>query len=318
MDMGKIYELPTRTLGAMLEDKARKNGEKPLVYFEDRVVSYKELNKGANKVAQGFLDMGIGKGSKVCMMLPNCIDFLYILCGLSKLGAVTVPLNTAHKGSILQYMINHSDATMIVADKRYLDSIKFIENELSNITTLILHPNKEDIPKFRFDTYSYQELLTSQAQLPAVDIELSDPLVMTFTSGTTGPSKGVIWPYNLLIWVAEQWVKGMRVTPNDVYYSWTPLFHMIGLGWFATALLADAAIAIVERFSLRRFWDDIRKYKATITSLLPMAMELVYRQPEKEDDDASSLRAVMAGPIPKRIHRAFEKRFGVVLVNDMA
>jgi crotonobetaine/carnitine-CoA ligase len=316
METGKTYEPSTRTLGAILEDKARKNVEKPLVYFEDRAVSYEELNEGANKVAQAFLNMGIGKGSKVCMILPNCIDFLHILCGLSKLGVVTVPLNTAHKGIILQYMINHSDATIIVADKRYLDSIKFIENELTNVTTLIAHPDKEGIPKFRFDTYSYQGLLANQAQLPAVDIKLSDPFVMIFTSGTTGPSKAVMWPHNQVIWMAEQWAKGMRVTPNDVYYSWTPLFHIIGLDWFTTALLADAAIAIVERFSLHRFWDDIRKYKATITALLPMAMELLYRQPEKEDDAANSLRAIQAGPIPKRIHRAFEKRFGVVLVND--
>lgn len=312
----EFYDSPEKALGRILEDKARKNGRKPYIYFGDQVISYQEMNERANIIAGGFSDIGVSKGSKVCILLPNCLEYLDIYFGLAKLGGVPVALNTAHKGPVLEYMINHSDAEIIVSDKRFLDNIHSIANSLSNITRLIVYPDNKDITGFGFNTSSYQELLTSHPIAHAADLKYSDPLIMLYTSGTTGLSKAVVSPHNQYIWMAEQWIKRTRFSPSDIVYSWSPLFHIIGFCWPICALLADGAIAIVERFSLRAFWDDIRRYEATICVLLPVALELLYEQPEKEDDADNPLRVIMSGPISKSVHRAFEKRFNVTVIHN--
>lgn len=305
-----------RTLGKIVEIQALNNKEKPCFYFEDQIISYQDLNKLANRAANWFLNMGIKKGDKVCILFQNCPEFFYICFGLAKIGAVIVPLNIAHKGSILQYMINNSDAKAMIVDKQFLDNIKFIEGNLGNLTTLIVFPNDENIPQFRFDTYSYQEILGSSTTNVQIDAKFSDPVSIMYTSGTTGPSKGVVWSHNQAIWMAEQFMTELRATSNDIFHSWLPLFHMAGFLSIVGFLVVGGTVAIVKRFSASRFWDETRKFNATISSGFITTLEILYKQPSKEDDARNPVRAIITGGVPKLIADDFEKRFNVVLVND--
>jgi len=100
--MKEALSFDNTTLGEILEYKARKNGRRPLIYFKDEIASYEQTNERANRVANWFLSMGFSKGDKAIILLNNCLEWLYVWFGLAKIGVVAVPLNTQHKGSLLQ------------------------------------------------------------------------------------------------------------------------------------------------------------------------------------------------------------------------
>ena len=315
--MSDIYELKDRTVGKILTDKATRHKDKPFCYFKDEVLTYGQLNEKANMIANGFLKMQITKGSTVCVLLPNCLDYFTTFFGLAKTGAIEVPLNTAHKGNILQHMINYSDAETMVVDKELLERVGFIEQGLKNLKTLVVYPDNKDIPALRFNTISWKEMLDNPATEPSVDVSHSDTLAIMFTSGTTGVSKGVMQPHNQYIWAGEEIVKEARITSEDVFYTWLPLFHFTGQGLITMGtLLASASMGLVERFSVSAFWNDVKKFRATVTGGFSQMVELLFNQPAKSEDAENTVRVMVVGLVPKAIHRAFEKRFNVVLLDD--
>jgi crotonobetaine/carnitine-CoA ligase len=315
--MNTIYQLKDRTLGQVLENKAKENRDKVYCYYKDQVVTYAELNETANRVANALIKMGLNKGEKVCILMHNCPDYLYAIFGLAKVGIIEVPLNTSHKGNILKYMINYSDAEVMIISKDLLDNVKFIEEELEKLKTIIVYPNSNGISDFRFEILSWQEILSNPCTKPSVDVRHLDPVAIIFTSGTTGPSKGVVESHNQYIWFGEHRVKELKLTPDDIIYVWFPLFHVASQGAFMmSALLADASICLTERFSLRAFWNEIRRSKVTVTGAFSQQIQLLYNLPEMPDDADNPLRVILVGLVPKAIHDAFEKRFNLVLIDE--
>ena len=99
-----------------IESKVEKNPDKPFLYFEDEVLTYEEFDQKINQAANAFLDMGVKKSQRVCLMLPNVPEFLYGWFGLVKIGAVMVPINTAFKENETGYILNHSEAVGVIVD----------------------------------------------------------------------------------------------------------------------------------------------------------------------------------------------------------
>jgi len=124
-----------KNLRDLLEEKAARLGEQTFLIFEGKEVSYSQLNREANRRANLLKALGVTKGDKVCIMLSNCPEFLYLWFGLAIIGAVMVPLNIHLKGEILEYIINHSDAEILFMESRFIDQV---------------HPIVEKIPKIRW------------------------------------------------------------------------------------------------------------------------------------------------------------------------
>ncbi|MDO8785161.1 MAG: AMP-binding protein, partial [Syntrophales bacterium] len=195
------YEFNQRTLGYILEDKAKRNKEKVLLYFKDREYTYEETNTYANRVANGYLSLGIKKGDVVVAMLPNSPEFIFHWFGLAKLGAIDSPINTAYKGDLLRHVINISGAKVILIHEEFLDRIKFIEKELPNIEKVIVFsPQKKEInSNLRVPVIPFERLLEGDSRFsPPEEVRPHDPLQIIYTSGTTGPSKGAILPHHAL------------------------------------------------------------------------------------------------------------------------
>ncbi|MBL7208625.1 MAG: AMP-binding protein [Dehalococcoidia bacterium] len=314
--MAEASRLESTTVGGILEDKARQNGTKPLIYFKDEVASYEQTNERANRVANWFLSMGFRKGDKVIILLGNCLEWLYVWFGLAKIGVVTVPLNTQHKDSLLQYLINHSDARLMVVGKNLVDRIKPIRGRLTTLTTLVLHPSSSGVLDLGLDTISFPELLHGSPANPESDVEFHDTLTMLYTTDPVGPSQGVVSPHGQYIRCGKERAKLVRITPNDVFASVSPLYHIIPLGdILMTSLLGDAAIVVCDRFSARRFWEDVRRYNITLSGGFGIVMNLLYMQPPKDNDADNSLRQLIIPDAPESIREAFEKRFNVAVTD---
>ena len=105
------------------------------------------------------MDLGIAKGDKVSIMLPNCPDFIYIWIGLAKIGAVEVPVNTNYKGEFLRHIIDQSDSKILLIDRQYLDRLKIIEDDLKKLEKVIVlgAPENQKSIKIRIPTITYDD-----------------------------------------------------------------------------------------------------------------------------------------------------------------
>ncbi len=314
--MKEALNFDNTTLGEILEDKARKNGRRPLIYFKDEIASYEQTNERANRVANWFQSMGFRKGDKAIILLNNCLEWLYVWFGLAKIGVVAVPLNTQHKGSLLQYLINHSDAQLMVIGKNLVDRIKSIKDNLTTLTTSVVYPDNNGVSDLGLNTISFPELLKGSPTSPKSDVKYHDTLAILYTTDPTGPSQGVVSPHSQYIRCGQERAKLMRIKPNDVFASLSPLYHIIPLGdILMTSLLGDASIVIFDRFSARGFWQDVKRYNITLSGGFGVVMRLLYMQPPKDDDANNTLRHLIIPDAPESIREAFEERFNVAVTD---
>lgn len=314
--MMESMNCPKNTVGRVVEEAAQKNGDRSFLLFRDQKISFREVNDNANRVAQGLLKLGVKKGDKVVIIMPNCPEIIYLWFGIAKMGGIEVPLNTAHRGETLKYMISNAEAETIIIAKSLLDHVRFIEEGLDKIKrVVVLFSDQEDRkiePPLRFETLPFDKLMDSPPAPPGVEVKFSDPLSIIYTSGTTGLSKGAVISHNAQILYARDLIPYLTYTADDIVYSCLPLFHVNAK--YLTCLelmMVGGRYAIGERFSATGFWDEIRRYNATAFHFLGGITSILYKQPEKKDDADNPVRIAWGAPIPANIYREFEKRFNL-------
>lgn len=304
-------------LKQFLEDRVNLTPNKEYLIYHNEAITYESFNKNVNRSANLFSGLGIKKGDKVGIMLPNRPEFLYVWFGLAKIGGVMVPINTALKGEGLQYIINHSEARFIVSVQEFYEKLFFIKDNLTEIKGLIYvdqEPEKDRWPGINY--YSFNELLLdSPAHSPSIDINEHDVASILYTSGTTGFPKGVMIPHSLYTITAHEWCLWNRLTSEDRLLTFLPLFHGNAQYFSVCGSLAiNATFILLDKFSPSTFWDQARLWNATEFNYIGAVLTILYKQPEKENDADNPIRVTFGGAAPKEIWRDFERRFGVRIV----
>jgi crotonobetaine/carnitine-CoA ligase len=308
------YKKSDWVVGQVLRDKAEKLGEKVFVHTREQQVTYAHMNSMANRYAGAFSDLGLSPGDKVCLLLDNCLEHYYCWFGLAKAGIVDVPINTAYKGMILEYIINNSEAKALVVDQSYVDRIQFLDDQLKNIEKVIVYspPDSEranvDLKKSHV---SLEDFSSAPDREPKRDPHYSDLATVLYTSGTTGPSKGVMMSHAHCYYFSWAVAENIGLRADDVDYTCLPLFHANArLMCSYPCLLADAQVAMARRFSLSGFWKDIQYFQATVFNGLGAIGPLLLSAPERPEEVDNPARLALLVPQPKD-HKSFEKRFGL-------
>jgi crotonobetaine/carnitine-CoA ligase len=130
------------TLGRLLQEKAQKNKGKVFLLFEEEKITFDQFNEMTNRVANGLLGLGIKKGAKIAIMLPNCPDYLYLWFGVAKMGGIMVPLNVSWKGELLKYILNHSDSETVVVEESLLPQIEELLEKLPRVRQIFVRGSK--------------------------------------------------------------------------------------------------------------------------------------------------------------------------------
>jgi len=176
-------------LRELVQNQANKFEDKIFIYWEDTTISYSQLNDLTNKVANLLYNLGIRKGDRVSVYLPNMPEYVYLYLGIPKIGAVTGPVNALFKAREVKFVVNHSEAKIIVTIPKFMELINEIKHELPLVERVIVigEPVK--------DTLNFWELMdnTPSDAPPEIDIdEKNDSAAILYTSGTTGFPKGVL------------------------------------------------------------------------------------------------------------------------------
>lgn len=319
----KSYPIRERVLGRIVADKAREQGERPFIRFEGRTLTYGDLDALSNRLANGLAARGVGKGTHVALMIDNKPEIVLLYVALGKLGAVSVPLNTAGKGALLAYYLEQSDSEFLIADSALVERLVAIRGRVPKLKGVIAIAEDEQAAPATADVDRplslYGDLLGAAATPADVEVRFNDLHSLLYTSGTTGPSKGNMSTHSHSVSCGLVLAETYGYRPDDVLYVCLPVFH--GNAWLTSvmpALVADASIVLARRFSASAFWDDIRRHGVTQFNSLGAMTNFLWSQPPGPGDRDHKVRQVMVVPTPKQIYHAFEERFGVTLTSVYA
>jgi crotonobetaine/carnitine-CoA ligase len=293
------HPLEDRTIGRILAAKAATVGERPFLLFEGSRFSYADAHAITNGYAEGFRRAGIGRGEHVALMLDNRPELLWAMWGLGKLGAVAVPLNTAAKGDLLEYLLDQSDSVLVCAEDAYAERVRDVAGAA---VRAVLGPS---------EIAGFADLAVGDPP-EMLEVQHSDPHLIMYTSGTTGPSKGVVSPHSQGHAVGRQMASLSGYRPDDVLYTCLPVFHANAL-WYTiyAALWADACVALSRGFSARRFWDEVRASGATVFNALGAMANIIWQQPESPRDRDHRVRIAMMVPTSRDLAERFDRRYGI-------
>ena len=305
------------TLNKMLEYRSQTHGDKPFLQYKNELpITFKEVDEITNKIAHGLSELGVEKGDKVLIFLPNCLEFIYVWFAVNKLGALHVPVNTSYKGYFLEHISNNSMAKVMIIDREFVNRVKDSEEKLTYLEKLVVRDNdKSDNTRSitsGFKVSWYDSLYDNPSDSPGAKVSYMDDAAIMYTSGTTGPSKGAILAHAWMHTMAERMIKMLHITEEDTYLLYLPLFHGNAQGMVVMACLISAIkVVIYEKFSSSGWIDMVRQSNATLTNLVGVMMDAVFRQTERNDDRNNNLRAINAYPCPSAIMEPFKKRFNV-------
>jgi crotonobetaine/carnitine-CoA ligase len=305
-----------RTLAALLD--ARTPAADPYLEIEGRRLRWAELAELVQAQAAKLAAVGVGRGDIVCQVAGNSLAHVVTVLAIARLGAVECPVNTALKGTPLKHVLRDSGATVVIAEAAYLDLIRDACRAVARPVILVAR-GADALPVGGAVRVVREEELAGGAVSPA-DVAPADPATIMYTSGTTGPAKGVVLPHHFAFSAAAVKVGVWGLGPDDVLFTALPLFHSNArYSTLLTSAIAGCRAVIVERFSASRFWEQVRSAGATevatVGTLAPILME---RPPSAADRDHSVRMMHGAGALPLERRAAFEQRFGIRLVTGFA
>jgi crotonobetaine/carnitine-CoA ligase len=283
--------LPTReqcVLPELLARRAASTPDRPFLLFDhDRSWTYGEAYATARRVASALRRLGVSRGDQVLAWLPNGPEIVRAWFGINLAGGCFAPVNIAYRGRMLEHVIEQSGAKVMIVHAGLLERLGDIST--ARLESLVVVGGRSALPAWParvFDAAIFDE---ADDGTPDELVERWDPQALIFTSGTTGPSKGVLCPYLQLHTTAR--VQYGYMNERDCMLIDLPMFHIGGVGSITGVLIAGGSGVVCESFSTERFWDRVRRYKATTTSGLIGSMpSFLMKLPPRDDDADTPLR----------------------------
>ena len=308
-----------RTLRDLLEERVALYGDREFLVFEDRDgeierFTYRQFDARVNQVANGLLAAGIRQDEKVVVHLPNGPAFLFTWFALAKIGGVMVPTNTANTAAEMEYVLTFADATTVVTEPSFMEMFGTTLPRCPGVRRVFVARAATAPPGARLWDELWRERPTS---LAPVKLHNEATLEILFTSGTTAQPKGVMLTHANCLWSGERASKQMRLAPGERNLTALPCFHVNAQSVsILSTLTAGATLVLLELYSATRFWEQVRRHRASVISIVPALMRTISAQPPRPDDREHALRVVFyAINCTDKEKADFEERFGVQFMN---
>ncbi len=309
----ELHRVENWVVGKVLARQAALRGEKVCISIDGgESLTYAEADRDASRVANLLAAEGVARGECVAVLLPNGLACCRAWLGISRLGAVHVAVNTEYKGAFLRHVLENCQARVLICAAEYLEHVAAIEDELPGLE-LVLVAGEDPAPSLgRLRQRPFADYAAQPDRDPGIAVEYRDTACIMYTSGTTGPSKGVLMPHAHVYLFGLGTIDNTGLGADDVFYIVLPLFHANGLFMqlYAT-LIAGASAVIKRRFSASEWLGNVRRHGATVTNMLGVVSAFVLAQPPTPEDRDHRLRAIGAAPNPPELDAALRERFGV-------
>jgi long-chain acyl-CoA synthetase len=333
-------ELPKASLAGLLEDAARDFPHAPALHFEGRTISYAQLHQQARRFSGVLAGLGVGRGTKVGLILPNCPQAVVALFGALRLGATVVQNNPLYTERELGHQLADAEVEVLVCLDLTYDRVKALRSRTS-IREVIVTSVLDELSglKRRLAPYTkkgkaasasigkdepvrrWREALASAPAAPElVEVDADHDLaLLQYTGGTTGVSKGVMLSHANLRANVEQvraWFPDAD-PGREVMMAVLPFFHVYGLTvCLLLGLRLGAALVLLPRFDLDGVLAAVDKYRPTLFPGVPTMYVAINNAVEKGGHDLSSIKACLSGAaaLPLEVAERFERFSGGRLV----
>lgn len=297
----------------VLEQRSRDCPDKEFLRFHNETATYRAFADLAREYACRFAGLGVGRGEIVPTFFPNSLPAAATWFALMRLGAIWAPINTEFRGEQLAHALKMTRATRIIVDARFLDLVVASLETARHVDEVIVHGRCE-LPAHANARFVSFENLPRAETAPMAEVDRASVAMIQFTSGSTGVSKPVQLSHGYLVGQARLVTKYFDLRPDDVVYCPFPLYHWDAtIGTVMGALVRGATAALGERFSVSRFWDDVRGFGATMFDFMGATLAFLNERPPSPSDRDHKVRLAWGLPMPE-FREAFEQRFGFPLL----
>jgi len=298
-------------VGYLLLRNVHEHPDRLAVIFEEKRYTYKAFNERVNRLANALQKRGAIKGDKVATLLHNCTEFAEISFALSKIGALSVPINFRLKEEEIGYIIDHSDASLIFFGPEFQETLSRLRPQLRKVKKAIQVGG----------TPEYEELLSSSSdQEPSAFVQDEDEHSIMYTSGTTGFPKGAVHTHRSRIWNSLNMLVDTGLRGTDTFAILTPLFHIAaGHTMLFSTLFIGATVVLLKAFSLPGFFEVVQKEKVTAFFAVPTLFSRILEHPNLRDYDLDSLRLLFTGGAvtPVELKEKLMKAFPRATLDDL-
>ena len=315
------YAPAQRTLPELLMRQAARHAGRSLFVAGHTRWSYAEALDMARRWAARLRAAGVAPGDRVALQCSNRPEFLQVLLGCAWAGAVCVPINTASRGAQLRHMLDNSGATLFVTEPDGRDALRVIEADAGQALAALrglwlIDAEPEGDPRARPFPRAEAGSEPEPAELAeAAPVRPGDDLVILYTSGTTGLSKGVRCPHAQFFWWGVHTAELLGLGDGEILLTTLPLFHTNAMNAFFQALLTGSTLVVEPRFSASAFWPALAAHQATVTYVLGAMVPILLSRPPGAQDRAHRVRIALAPGVPRQFHASFQERFGFTLLD---
>ncbi len=299
---------------SQLFQSAQSNPARTAFEFKDTTITTGAFADAVMRLAAGLLELGIQKGDRVAILLPNVPHFCISYYAIMAAGAIVVPLNFMHDSKELEHQLCSSDAKVLIVWQEFLPQVQPAYNAAVNCTQMLILGDR-----LFNQGQSLTQIISRSTPLEKIaDIQESDIAVINYTSGITDEAMGAFFTHNALAFSAKTCVELFQISPQEKLVAVLPLFHPLGQTLVMHAsLVAGAPIVILPRFRPNEVIEIIRDKKVTILPAVP-GMFRALNEVEGDDIATPSLKFGMSygGILPEEILFEFESKFDVILLKS--
>jgi carnitine-CoA ligase len=308
---GVLPHFPSRAecvIADLLEAQAGERPEHPFVVFPDETWTFAQAASRAWELAAGLIAEQVVPGECVSVWCPTRPELVQTWFGINAAGAIYAPVNLAARGSFLEHALNLAKPRVLIAHAGLIERLQGLDVPSLELVVSIGGKPEGEIP---WRLIEFEQLLApAGTPRPALETptEPWDDFALVYTSGTTGPSKGVRLSYASHRLYADSLV-WPEIGADDRFMVSVPLSHVGGTSLSYAMLQRGGTVVLPGGFSAREFWNDVRRYQATATFVIHGMVSFLLGQPPADDDTDNPLRFVYMGPLTRV--QEFATRFGV-------
>ena len=301
-------QYPSHPYAEMLTRTAERYPEQEAILFKDVNLTYRELDALANAFANALLDLGIGKGQRVCLFMANRPEYLISWFAITRIGAVASPMNPSYREREVAYQLSNSEAVALVVQQELLPLVQSVRAETPALEHVVVVGSNPHAPQTFPPSFSY--LVRTYPPTPGgIEPGWEDLVALPYSSGTTGLPKGVMLSHKNLVCNAYQSVATARITFQDRLLVFVPLYHIYGIMLMGLAAMTGATIVLMERFDADKCLQLIQEQRITILYSVPQVLAVLNDWPQLHDYDLHTVRFTQCGaaPVPPPLARRFEE-----------
>lgn len=289
-------------LAGLFRASADAQPDAPLLRHGTRVWTKSEIASDARALASAFQDVGVEKGDRIVMLLPNLPETVVTIIAAAELGALIVPLNPQSSPRELRFVLRNTEATIAVIAERLggIEYLELFESMLPDLPSLqyLATVGKEDL-WYDDRIFQFEDLVSAGRGLAfePIDVGERDDLAVLYTAGTSQKQKGVVLTHGNLFAAGEHTAAALGMSGADVTLCCVPLFNIFGLGaTLLPTLVTGGSLILQEQFDAAEALDLIEAHRPTILHGVPTMFVLLLRELAGRQADVSSLRTgIIAG-----------------------